>query len=60
MKKESQTNTILWVIAVLLVLSGWIGISAIEAAAFNSATGKNISTFEAMFISLRVQEGATP
>jgi hypothetical protein len=34
--------------------------SYFEAAAFNRITGKNVSTWDAMFLELRVQEDARP
>jgi hypothetical protein len=36
----------------------WVFTSNMEAKAFNNATGKNVSTWDAMWIELRVQEGA--
>ncbi len=36
----------------------WITASYMEAQAFNRVTGKNVSTWDAMFIELRVQEPA--
>lgn len=48
----------LLVTAVLLILIGaWVGMSAMEAAAFNRITGKHVSTWDAMWVELRVQEG---
>lgn len=34
----------------------WISKSHFEAAAFNRLTGKKVSTWDAMFVDLRVQE----
>jgi ABC-type methionine transport system permease subunit len=34
----------------------WIFKSSMEARAFNNVTGKNVSTWDAMWIELRVQE----
>lgn len=36
----------------------WIASSYFEAQSFNRVTGKNVSTWDAMFIELRVQEAA--
>ena len=36
----------------------WIGMSAMEARAFNRATGRDVSTWDAMWIQLRVQGAA--
>lgn len=46
---------------ILLILSlplTWIFQSYFEAKAFNEVTGKNVTTWQAMWIELRVQEGA--
>lgn len=40
----------------LLVLVVWLFQSMMEARAFNAVTGKNVSTWQAMWIELRVQE----
>lgn len=45
-------------IIVGLFLSLWILASKMEATAFNRATGKNITTWQAMWVALRVQEQA--
>jgi hypothetical protein len=37
-------------------VSVWIILSFFEARAFERATGKKVSVFDAMFIELRVQE----
>lgn len=36
----------------------WVGQSYFEAQSFNRLTGNNVSTWDAMFVSLRVQESA--
>ena len=41
-----------------ILLCIWVGGSYMEARAFNHVTGKNVSTLDAMFIRLRVQEGS--
>ena len=41
---------------IVLMVSIWVGSSYFEARAFNNVTGKNVSTLDAMFINLRVQE----
>lgn len=47
------------VAAVIIVVGlAWVLPSYLEASAFNRATGKNVSTWEAMFVDLRVQDGA--
>ena len=44
-------------IAVGAILGVWIGTSHYEAKAFERATGKQVSTWDAMWLDLRVQEG---
>ena len=36
----------------------WAIASSFEAAAFNRVTGKNVSTWDAMWVELRVQDSA--
>jgi len=43
------------VVFVMCILS-WIGQSYMEARSYNSVTGKNVSTWDAMWIELRIQE----
>lgn len=43
------------VAAALLVLMFWIIPSYFEARSYNRITGENVSTFDAMFVNLRVQ-----
>lgn len=40
------------------VLLLWVADSYLEARAFNNVTGKTVSTWDAMFIELRVQGAA--
>lgn len=48
---------VLFVVFVVAVLVGdWVFRSSMEAAAFNRVTGKKVSTWDAMWIELRVQE----
>ena len=45
-------------IAIFFLLIGiWVVSSHFEAQAFKRATGKDVSTWDAMWIELRVQEG---
>ena len=46
--------------AVLILLGLWVCSSYLEARAYNNITGKNVSTWDAMFVELRIQEGAKP
>lgn len=52
-----------WVIAgaivLALVVTIWWAQSYFEAQAFNRATGSNVSTWDAMWVELRVQEGTS-
>ncbi len=44
----------------VLFLLAWIGKSYFEAAAYNRLTGSSVSTWDAMFVELRVQEAVKP
>ena len=39
-----------------LAVSGWVVASRMEANSFNAVTGKSVTTWQAMWIELRVQE----
>ena len=43
---------------VVLFFTVWITRSYMEAQAFNRVTGKSVSTWDAMWIELRVQENS--
>lgn len=45
--------TVLAIVFVLIMVQPYL-----EARAFNRATGKNVSAFDALFVDLRVQAGA--
>jgi len=47
---------IMFLVITFGALALWVGSSYFEAAAFNRVTGKAVSTFDAMWIELRVQE----
>ena len=59
-----MTNKETWAMVGLIVLffagsvCGWVGYSYCEARAYNNITGANVSTLDAMFVELRVQESA--
>lgn len=44
-------------VLIALLVGVWVFASWCEAAAFNRITGKSVSTWDAMFVTLRVQEG---
>jgi len=60
--KESEKYTMIYTLATLVVIfsavASWVVHSKFEADAFNEITGKNVSTWNAMWIQLRVQESA--
>ena len=58
-EREDTTRMIIGIafaIVLLLVTPAiWVGRSRLEAQAFNRLTGKDATTFDAMFVELRVQ-----
>lgn len=44
------------VLVFAFAIGAWVGGSYFEAQAFNRVTGKNVSTWDAMWLDLRVQE----
>lgn len=57
MASDYDENTGCGIVCILvLCLLIWVVSSSFEAASFNRVTGKNVSTWDAMFIDLRVQE----
>jgi len=57
--KKDAILVILGFIALFGVLIAiWVTRSYFEAKAFNNITGKNVSTLDAMFVELRVNEVA--
>ena len=48
-------------IAALLVAAcmAWVAYSALEARSFNRITGSDVTTFDAMFVQLRVLDAST-
>jgi hypothetical protein len=57
MKKDTAQFLLCLLLFCLLFLF-WCIMSYFEARAFNRITGKNVSTVDAMFVNLRVQEEA--
>lgn len=63
--KEKERVTMAEVLALLgttlalaAVIAAWPVMSYFEARAYERVTGKRVSTWDAMFLDLRVQEGA--
>jgi hypothetical protein len=54
-RKPGTPKWVLSTCGFLLVLAFWIGQSYLEAAAFERITGKEVSLWDAMFLSLRIQ-----
>jgi hypothetical protein len=50
----------LFALVLLAYLAFWVVSSKFEADAYFRVTGKSVSTWDAMWIELRVQEGAKP
>ena len=42
-------------VVAMLSAAGWVAVSYFEANAYNRATGSHVSTWDAMWIELRVQ-----
>jgi hypothetical protein len=40
----------------IIVAAIWVGASAMEARAYNRLTGNDVSTWDAMWVNLRVQD----
>lgn len=57
-KGELMFGLLALVLCLSIALALWIGKSSLEARAYNRATGSDVSTFDAMFIELRVQSEA--
>lgn len=57
-RESASTRMFGWSVLVIvaLALALWICSSWMEASAFNRVTGSNVSTWDAMWIELRVQE----
>lgn len=58
-RHEKAILTWLAVAMIVVSLACWIGGSYMEARAYNNVTGKRVSTWDAMFIELRVQSEPT-
>jgi hypothetical protein len=58
MMSETKIAAGIIMLAFVLVGCGWVIASHFEAQSYNRVTGSNVTTWEAMWIELRVQEGA--
>jgi hypothetical protein len=58
MSYEMKLNILFWASFVALGTMFWLGTSFMEARTFSRLTGREVSTIDAMFIQLRVQEPA--
>lgn len=60
--RDNLCDAAVYVVGVLIILSvtfaGFYTQAFFEARAYNRITGKNVSTWDAMFVRLTVQEGA--
>ena len=54
MKIESVKGFVVIVGMIILSVGVWVLHSHLEAKAYNNVTGKEVSTFDAMFLELRV------
>lgn len=51
-----KVTAVITFVVVVLCMASWVFGSAMEARAYNNVTGKHVSTWDAMWIELRVQE----
>jgi hypothetical protein len=57
-KARAAGAKVLIVSLVVLFLLSWVGGSYMEARTYSRLTGKDVSTWDAMWVDLRIQEGA--
>lgn len=58
LEKNPIKAMVVFIVAVLVItVGGWVFQSAMEAKAYNRATGSEVTTWDAMWIELRVQAG---
>ncbi|MGQ0721048.1 MAG: hypothetical protein ACT4PE_05670 [Candidatus Eiseniibacteriota bacterium] len=55
---ETRFCVIAGSVAVLVACALWVVFSHFEARSYNRITGANVSTWDAMWVELRVQEGS--
>ena len=51
---------LMFILMAAAAISGWVFFSAQESAAFNRITGASTTTWDAMWVELRVQESPKP
>lgn len=56
MRRELLAYVAVLVAVLAFVVVPWVVSSFFEARAFNEITGKSVTTWQAMFVDLRVQE----
>lgn len=54
---EYKVQVVCLILIVLGMIGGYIFVSSQEAKTYNKLTGKNVSTWDAMWVELRVQDG---
>ena len=54
--REIINTTLLMACMLSVLLGGWVLLSYFEAAAYRRVTGKHVTTWDAMFLDLRIQE----
>lgn len=54
--KAAGVAAVVLLLTLVVAAVVWVGVSWLEASSFNRVTGKNVSTWDAMWIDLRVQE----
>jgi hypothetical protein len=52
----SKADAISGVISIIIVILVWVGFSFFQAQSFNNLTNKNVSTWQAMFLNLKVEQ----
>ena len=58
-KQEILAVVVILVFFTLIAFGGWVGQSYFEARTYTRLTGRNVTTWDAMWVDLRVIEPAT-
>ncbi len=56
MNRDERITIAFVIIAAIAALGGWTTASHFEAKVFNEITGRDVSTWQAMWVQLRVQD----